>query len=150
MNEPTLDALARRAERLERQNRRLKLGGLAVLALLGLLLFLGAAPEPGRYRSLEAEQFLMLDKTGIVRGGLWVDEKKVAMLALGDKKGVVRAALRVSADGQPALELYNEKGIVQARLAIDSNGPGRNRRTGAGIEGLRGQPGLPRAVGGDL
>jgi len=137
MNEPTLDALARRAERLERQNRRLKLGGLVVLALLGLLLFLGAEPEPGpgeyqpgpsQYQTLEAEQFLMLDKTDIVRGGLWVDEKKVATLALGDKKGVVRAALRVTADGQPALELYSEKGIVQARLAIDSNGPGLELR----------------------
>lgn len=137
MNEPTLDALARRAERLERQNRRLKLGGLVVLALLGLLLFLGAEPEPGpgeyqpgpsQYQTLKAEQFLMLDKTDIVRGGLWVDEKKVATLALGDKKGVVRAALRVTADGQPALELYSEKGIVQARLAIDSNGPGLELR----------------------
>ena len=76
MSEPTIEALARRVEQLERDNRRWRRG-----ATLGLLLLvsgglLGQAPVlPGAAKVLEAERFNLRDGSGNLRGSLGATTK---------------------------------------------------------------------------
>lgn len=68
MNEPTLDVLAGRVERLERENRYWRMGAMAALfGLLALLLMGQARPS---FRTLESERVVVKDKAGRVRVAL--------------------------------------------------------------------------------
>ena len=67
MNERTLEMLAGRLERLERQNRRLRLGALGVLLAVGALVLMGASASP---KVIEAERFVLVDEEGRQRAVL--------------------------------------------------------------------------------
>jgi hypothetical protein len=62
-----LQSLASRVERLEGQNRFLKRAGLALLLLPVALIIMGQARPP---RTIEAEDFILKDATGIRRAEL--------------------------------------------------------------------------------
>jgi len=132
MNEASVAVLAQRAARLERQNRHLRLGGLVMVALLTGLIALAAVPGLEYFKSVEAERILVLDETGKVRGGLWVDKDGASTLALSDQNGVVRATLRVPVTG-PRLDLCSPKGTPQASLIVDSAGPALELRNEEGM-----------------
>ncbi len=75
MNEPTMEALARRLDRVERENRWLKRAGVMALFVIAAIVLMGQATwklappgKPGRV--VGAEQFIVHDARGGVRAEL--------------------------------------------------------------------------------
>ena len=111
------DSLLTRLEKVERENRSLKIGGsIALLGVVGAL-FLGlAAPQS---KTLEAELFIVRDAQGKARMILAVGDEGPALTLL-DKDGPAldlldsaespRAQLMITDDKGPRLNLYDNKG----------------------------------------
>src|SRR5690349_20079714 len=98
--EPDMQAMLERVEKLERQNRRMKRAALLALALIAALVLMGQA-APSR-RTVEAEAFVLKDASGRVRGQLTTVDDDTAGLFLRDKTGRPALSLRVDQNG-PAL-----------------------------------------------
>jgi hypothetical protein len=81
---------------VERQNRRLKWGGIVVLALAAMVWLMGANHGT---RTVEAERFV-----------------------LRDEAGEIRAQIGMSAAG-PNLWLYDVGGRYRVRVGVDREGP---------------------------
>jgi hypothetical protein len=96
---PEIENVLQRVERLERQNRRLKLVGLGIALCVGILLAMGAAKTP---RTIEAEKIVLRDSRGRARvtistpefGGATIDvNPEDPVIWLSDDKGADRAML---------------------------------------------------------
>ena len=83
---PDLAAVVARLDKMERQNRRLKLAGLVLLVLAAAGLLMGQALPK---RIIEAEKFLVKDRQGKVRAKLEVGEHDTPSLFLYDKEGKI-------------------------------------------------------------
>jgi len=119
MGEPTLEVLVKRVERLERQNRRFRLGGLGVLLAAGSFLLVGAA---GPAKTVQAENFVLLDDTGKQLAVLHNVPKQGPTLEMHDSiDGKRRLALYVDGDG-PGLTMYDHEGKQRATLEVE-DGP---------------------------
>ena len=90
---PAIEDIHNRLLRLEKQDRRLKQLGIALLIVPGLLLVMGQAPSR---KTIEANEFLLKDANGRVRARL--------QIGVGDFYGV------------PELELIDEKGTTMVQL----------------------------------
>jgi hypothetical protein len=114
MNQPTLEDLAERVKRLERQNRILKSAGL--VALLGIVatVLLGQTKSNQVAKVVEAEKFVVMDQHGTVRAMLSADSSG-AQLRLFDEDDQVRIALAICHD-RTNLSFYNENGSVGVDL----------------------------------
>lgn len=97
-----LGALSNRLERLERDNRRLKRLGTAILLLASTLLLMGQG-RPNR--TVEAERFIVRDRQGRVR------------VEIGTPR-FSGAAVGLNSD-DPAIWISDEKGQDRAVLTID-------------------------------
>src|SRR5690348_4956990 len=78
-----MQAILERLARLERQNRRLKLGSVAAVAVLGALALM--AQDRPQTRTLEAQHFVLKDNNGVVRGR-WDADASGSNLALFDRQ----------------------------------------------------------------
>jgi hypothetical protein len=114
--------LEQRIENLERQNRRLKLGGLASLVLLSLVFLLGQAG--GVSEEIAAKKFLLMDDAGNYRGVLNVAQG-VPTLALLDSSGIYRVSVAASDDG-PSIALYDQ--AMNPRLLLSEKLELRNTK----------------------
>lgn len=93
---PNMHTLCERVERIERQNRRLKLLAGAALTVFGALVLMGQGPVKGR--TLEAETFILKDADGKVRVRMETKGSAV-LLSLFDRQEQVRQNLIVSDKG---------------------------------------------------
>jgi hypothetical protein len=101
-------------DRIERENRRLKFGGLALMAGLAFLGLMGAGRS--ETRTLEAESFIVKDSSGKVRAVLGTtDPYNAPGLVMYDQEGHANVLLHLTGDGDPGLWLY-EKDKVRATL----------------------------------
>ncbi len=100
--------LAQRVEKLEKANRRLKLAGVLVLALVGCLLLLGVASPK---RTVEAEEFILRDANGELRVNLSMTAEGPALIFV-DANRVTRVVLMAMVAEAPALFLYDANGKV--------------------------------------
>ncbi len=111
MNEPTMETLARRLDRVERENRRLKQAGVVAVAVIVAVVLMGQATGGKVVEVVEAQRFLLRDSKGINRGGLQVMDDDRPILHLADENGLTRAELVVLSNNTPALYFYDyEKG----------------------------------------
>ncbi len=117
MNEPTMEILARRLDRVERENRVLKRAGVVALAVIAAVVLMGQATESKVEKVVEAERFVVRDSSGNLRAAL--DESG---LSLFDKEKT-RVRLGVEADGI-------------ARLVIRGEGEKSNITMGTTTEGV--------------
>ena len=114
MDLSTLEALRQRMDRIERENRRLKVGGGLLLAGLALLTLLGAGMATNK--TLEAESFIVKDSSGKVRAVLGTtDPYNAPGLVMYDQEGHANILLHLTGDGDPGFWLY-EKDKVRATL----------------------------------
>jgi len=95
MNQPTLDKLVKRLDRLEGENCWLKRIVALVVVGIAAVVLMGQAKPRKVAKVIEAEKFVVRDKNGIVR-----------------------AALQISAKAEPSLDLYDKNGKNRAQLAI--------------------------------
>ena len=121
--------LIERITRLEQQqtelgnaNRRLRLatGALLLYAAAGVLM--AQMPGAAHNRSLEAEQFVLRDSGGSVRGAMGIGENGTVGINLNDAKGAARISIDLSADGSPGVDLYDQNGRERATLALGPDG----------------------------
>ena len=114
--------IAGRVQRLERDNRRLKLGAGALVAVLVALPLVAAVLPAQVPEVIEARSFRVLDEQGTVRANLFEDG-----LLVIDEQGTQRALL-----GADSLVFYDEQGT---RVTLG----------GGGLTFYDGQ-GMPRAA----
>lgn len=118
MEEATVQLLTRRLERLERDNRRLKLGGAVVVVGLAALALMGQVVPGQLPKVVEAEQFVLRDARGQV-SALLSAEPFLKGLTVFDEGGKKRAALELIA-GSPRLSLADANG--KERVALELTG----------------------------
>ena len=109
MVDTPVDALARRVDRLERENQRLKGAGAAVvLGIVAVFLMGQAAPNTP---TIEAQRFVLKDKGGKIRAVLGEGSAAEPLgLVLYDKNQKLRAALGLRVDdSSPILQLVDER-----------------------------------------
>lgn len=108
-----LDTLGRRVDRLERETRRLKLGGLLALMVLAAV---GVVAQTAVPETIEARRFVVRDANGIMR--FEVASRATAFgLDIHDREGRVRASFMVSeTTGEPFLQLRDSNGAARVRV----------------------------------
>ena len=116
---PTIAGLSERLDRLERENRRLKLAGILALAGISAVVLMGQARTGGKV--VEAEKFLLRDARAKVRAELRADGDEPELVLL-DRNENSRVRLRLEADGRPALVLYGKNNIPSATLGLLGDG----------------------------
>lgn len=140
MSESKLRVVIERLERLERQNRRLKLVGAVVLLSVAALVTMGQARPASQ--AMEAQRFVVKDAHGKPRailgafGDFWG-------LNLYDPDGNARAALNVGANSTSRLGFYDGNG--KSRVIVDVTDDGTSTvgfydRTGKAHAHLRVAP----------
>ncbi len=139
MNNQATDTLVDRVERLEQQNRRLKLGGVACLAVVGTVLLMGQAAAPKVSDEIRTRQLVVVDETGETRAVLrgTADASQFLLYASGVPQVVIQASLagpglNILRDGKGVVLEADEKGaaltfrdgaVERARLSTVSPGP---------------------------
>ena len=122
MSDGMLDHLTQRLDRLERENRRLRLlGALALLGASALVLMGQTAPSPV-VNTLEAERFVLRDGAGNVRASLGLRPDGTAALVLADDTQQERVVLSVTAPGLAGLDLSDRTGHLRAGLGVRADG----------------------------
>jgi hypothetical protein len=118
VSDTSQEHLARRLDRLERENQRLKrLGALALIGLAALVI-MGQATSAPVANTIEAERFILRDASGNARASLGVRPDGTAALALADDTHQERAVFTVTAQGLAAVELSERSGRLRAGLAV--------------------------------
>jgi hypothetical protein len=118
-----LSRLESQQARLQRSNRHLRMMTGAMMLLCGAVVAMGASsvvPD-----TVEAQQFLLRDSSGKLRGAMGVLSDGAVGLSFSDPSGRTRLTLDLAADGTPGLDLYDQDGKVRATVALgDSGQPG--------------------------
>jgi hypothetical protein len=141
-----ISAILTRLEELERENRRLRRFGTMMLVGLAMILGLGAALVffsgrfglPGSAQTVSAQQFMIRDRDGNVRGVWGTGEDGTVRLALSDPEGRQRVRLSLLDDGSAGISLADSADRKLAVLGLLSD----NTTTLA----LTDPAGIPRAV----
>lgn len=115
--QPQLNSLESRVERLETANRYLKRGVVALLLVVGAALLMAQAP---RKRIVEADEFRLKDGSRTTASLTTV--QGLPVLNMLDKKGTVRLIAAVSEVG-PTLAFRDADGRYRAMLIVTANGP---------------------------
>lgn len=118
------DAIARRLTRLERSNRRWRLLATSALALLGIVIFLGAqrtARQPVA-DELRARAFLLVDDEGAPLARLGRLPHGVLGLGFYDDGRRSRILLSVKEDGTSSLNLFSKGGRSGALVSASGTG----------------------------
>lgn len=118
MNEPTIETLARRLDRVERENRRLKKAGVVALAVIAAVVLMGQVKAK---KVVEAEKFVLRNNGGIIRAMLSVRENhNLANLAFFDEAGSIRIALGAGGDGPSSFfGFYDQGGKNRVSLLLN-------------------------------
>ncbi len=119
MTEPTMETLAGRMDRVERENRRLKRSGVVALAVIAAIVLMGQAASklapPGKPgKVVGAEQFIVHDARGGVRAELGTLPNGTVRLVLYDRgnPGETRVILSAGPESSPALSFSDKTGKV--------------------------------------
>ena len=111
-------SIEERVARLERQNRRLKQGLAAVVLVVAGAVIMGATKQTGLGETIEAQAFVVKDKSGKIRALLGVSKSSEPTLQFYDKDGKWRAILGVNKDAEPTLQFYDKDGKRRAALGV--------------------------------
>jgi len=115
-----LSCLERRQARLQRSNRRLGSVTGAMLLLTGAAILMGLTGK--QPQTIEAEQFVLRDTEGTVRGALGITPDGAVGLNLADTTGHTRITLDLAANGSPGLDFYDPQGKPRATFALGPTG----------------------------
>jgi len=109
----TVDAISRRLDALERQNRQLKCGFVAlVLLAAGVTAIAAQVPSAKAPLALTAERFTLVDGSGGTRAELQTIQNGRGMLSFLDKNGDVIVRIGIG-DRGPVLEVRERDGKLR-------------------------------------
>jgi len=131
MDTPMIPILLERIEKLERSNRRLKLGGLVLLVGLAAIGVMGQARQP---QTVEAQEFVVKDAGGVVRArlgtspaaaslSLFHDGGRVSLVASGGRGPGAHLAISDAAGKIKGLLLLNSETVGLYMSPVDATGP---------------------------
>jgi hypothetical protein len=117
--------IGRRVDDLERDNRQLRrrmsmlaLGTVASLTLAAVGLIYGLTAENRVAGAVHAQQFVLHDSDGNVRGGLGPTAEGGSRLVLKDRAGRERLRFTLLADGSPGLSFADSEGRSRVVLGF--------------------------------
>ena len=116
MNHAPIDAIMKRLDFLERQNRLLKRWGIpAFAASVAILLCAGTVFQ---------DDVQVMDRKGRVRGFLYSHTQAIgdSGLHLFDANGVKRVALGVAVDGSSGIWVLDRNGVTRIGIGVDAVG----------------------------
>lgn len=113
--------LERENHRLDRSNRRLKFGVLAVFGFAGAVLLMGQAASDNIPQVVRAHYFEVVNKDGKVAASMGLADG-LPMLVLFDKGGTPRARMALEGDSV-GLAFFDRNEKVRTVLAGRDNGP---------------------------
>ena len=133
MNEPTMETLARRLDRVERENRRMKQAGMVALAVIAAVVLMGQATTSKVAEVIEAEKFVLRDKSGKTRAFLGVGDEGTVVLDLNDQDEKIVVNLAVTAKGDAVLSFvkndevhvgltFNDATRLSSLILLDDDG----------------------------
>jgi hypothetical protein len=106
MDKAWMDAATERIDRLERDNRRLV--GLVVVTIIGALVLVVEGSGVVRPRkTVEAQSFMLRDKSGTVRAELSLKPDMTPQFVLNDANGRPQVAMDTDEHGQSTLTMYS-------------------------------------------
>ena len=115
----TVQALADRVSRLETQNRRLKMAGLAIVTLASALLLMGQA---GSGRVMEGSEFRLIDANGKTRARLAMGVAGGPKLTFFDTKDLPIAGIDGGKEPSLFLTGWDNAAHILLRITKDSYG----------------------------
>jgi hypothetical protein len=133
MDQQTVDDLAQRLAVLEREhrnltavNRRMKKLGTAVIIAFTAVFAMGLKlPGHKKHKVVEAENFIIRDASGNIRGALGIADDGSVGLNMNDSKGNTRISLDIATNDTPGLDFYDAAGHARAMMALGlDGGPG--------------------------
>ena len=109
---------------LHRSNRHLRMMTGAMMLLCGAVIAMGqtssVVPD-----TVEAQQFLLRDSSGKLRGSMGVLSDGAVGLNLSDPSGRTRVTVDLASNGTPGVDLYDQDGKERATMALgDAGEPG--------------------------
>ncbi len=116
----TIEDVSARLEKLERQNRRMRAGGIGALVLIAAVSLLGQAAAPEKV--IRAQRFEVVDAAGTFRAGLETTSDGSPWLRLDGKGGGRRVLLGVPASGIPEMSLWDGDGKRRIFLGLGRDG----------------------------
>jgi hypothetical protein len=128
MSEPTLNPLTQRLDRLERENRRLKIAGAIVLLAVVAVGAMGQVLPKAVPKVLEAERFVLRDTSGKILATLGPSPLGPG-LSLYDQSGKIGASLLATLGPNlfgPGLSLFDQSGKIGASLVLLAGTPTLN------------------------
>ena len=119
-----LSRLESQQAKLQSSNKHLRVVTGAMLLLCGALFTMGqtssAVPD-----TVEAQQFLLRDSSGKLRGSMGVLSDGAVGLNFSDPNGRTRITVDLASNGTPGVDLYDQDGKVRATMALgDAGEPG--------------------------
>lgn len=124
MVEPTLGELARRIQLLEQQSIWWKRLASVTLALLGIVVLLGAtaSKKSKPAAELRAQRIILVDKANRARAELALVSQHQPGLILSDNDGKPRLALSLTQHGEPTMSFADAQGTPRILLGLDLYG----------------------------
>ncbi|MEO6809700.1 MAG: hypothetical protein ABI353_11365 [Isosphaeraceae bacterium] len=125
MPTPTIEAMAERLERLERECRRWRRAGVGLALLGAVVLTLVAVRKDEGPKTVEAERFLLKDQKGTIRGE-WgfvpkTDWPNFCLNSVNGKHGLSMVMVGGVEDSYQFL-LHNKKGVAHLRMGVLGDG----------------------------
>ena len=132
MNQPTMETVVRRLDRVERENRRMKQAGAVALAVIGAVVLMGQATKVPKW--VEAEKFIIRDANGKLRGELGMQGELPGLSLIYNKEMTFNVlvgekdALLVIEKSRPGM--HSEVGLYiddddSARITVSRKGRGK-------------------------
>ena len=119
-----LSRLEMQQARLQRSNKHLRMMTGAMVLLCGALFTMAETSSPVQ-DTVEAQQFLLRDSSGKLRGSMGVLSDGAVGLNLSDPSGRTRVTVDLASNGTPGVDLYDQDGKVRATMALgDAGQPG--------------------------
>jgi hypothetical protein len=118
-----LSRLELQQAKLQRSNKHLRMMTGVMVLLCGALFTM--AETSTVTDTVEAQQFLLRDSSGKLRGSMGVLSDGAVGLNLSDPAGRTRVTVDLSANGTPGMDLYDQDGKIRETMALgDSGQPG--------------------------
>ena len=116
-----LSRLESQQAKLQRSNKHLRIMTGAMMLLCGAL-FTMAETSSVVPDTLEAQQFLLRDSSGKLRGSMGVLSDGAVGINLEDTSGRTRVAVDLASNGTPGMDFFDSNGKMRATIAIGPTG----------------------------